>query len=183
MKIFNNKWHMLEWCCKKCDDKYKVALEFGVYSGQSISIIRKNYSGLVYGFDSFDGLPEFWREGYDKGHFKSDQIPTIDGVEIVVGLFQDTLDVFLKNLKKKINIVHFDADLYSSTIFCLEKITKYLSNECIFIFDEYHNYPGWEDHEYKAFNEWILLNKNFSVSKIAEVENNEQVAFLVTINK
>ena len=54
-------------------------------------------------------------------------------------------------------------------------------NECVFIFDEYENYPGWEDHEYKAFNEWLAKNKDISAERIAEVINNEQVAFKVTI--
>jgi hypothetical protein len=173
---------MLKHFCYQYDDQENLALEFGVFSGQSISVIRSSYSGPVFGFDSFDGLPEFWREGYDVGHFKAENIPNIDGVKIVVGLFQDTLKNFLNKLQNKIKIVHFDADLYSSTIYCLESICDYLHPECLFIFDEYHNYPGWEQHEYKAFNEWLQNNPKFSATKLAEVESDEQVAFLITIN-
>jgi predicted O-methyltransferase YrrM len=182
MKVFKSKEEMLEWCSRSRVESNAIAIEFGVYSGYSISIIRNNYIGKVFGFDSFKGLPEFWRKGYDKGHFKTKSIPNIDGVEMVVGLFQDTLKDFLLNNKSKINLVHFDADLYSSTIFCLDAIKDSLSNNCIFIFDEYHNYPSWEDHEYKAFNEWLSNNKGFCVARIAEVENDEQVAFEVTIS-
>lgn len=174
---------MLKHFCNEYDDQEKVALEFGVFSGQSISVIRSSYSGSIFGFDSFDGLPEFWREGYDVGHFKAEHIPKIDGVEMVVGLFQDTLEGFLKNLKNKIRIVHFDADLYSSTIYCLDSICDYLHNECLFIFDEYHNYPGWEMYESKAFKEWLKKNSYISAVKVGEVENDEQVAFKITINK
>lgn len=102
---------------------------------------------------------------------------------MVVGLFQDTLEGFLKNLKNKIKIVHFDADLYSSTIYCLDTICDYLHNECLFVFDEYHNYPGWEMHEFKAFREWLKKNPHISAIKVGEVENDEQVAFNITINK
>lgn len=182
MKNFKTKKEMLEWCCKQYDSKTELAIEFGVYSGYSLSIIRNNYSGDVYGFDSFQGLPEFWREGFDKGHFQTSSIPEIDNVEMVVGLFQDTLDDFLKKTSNKIKVIHFDADLYSSTIYCLDKVLNYLSEKTIFIFDEYHNYPSWEDHEYKAFSEWLEKNKNVSAIKMAEVENDEQVAFEITIN-
>ncbi len=41
---------------------YKHVLEFGVYKGTTISIIKEifgdNYQ--YFGFDSFDGLPEDW---------------------------------------------------------------------------------------------------------------------------
>lgn len=181
MKTFKNKEEMLAWAAKHASKKRSTALEFGVYSGHSVSIIRDNYSGKVFGFDSFEGLPEFWREGFDKGHFKTNSIPVVDGVEMVIGLFQDTLNDFLLNNKSKITLIHFDADLYSSTIFCLEAVKNYILNGCIFIFDEYHNYPGWEDHEFKALNEWLSNNPEFSAAKIAEVENDEQVAFQITI--
>jgi len=182
MKIFSNKNDLLIWSCKQCKSDKFAALEFGVYTGHSISIIRSYYNGSVYGFDSFNGLPEFWRDGYSEGHFKTDHIPSIDQVDIVVGLFQDTLEQFLLSLNKEIDFVHFDADLYSSTIFCLNKIKNYLHKETIFLFDEYQNYPDWESHEHKAFMEWLEENPDVSAKRIAEVRNNEQVAFKVTIS-
>jgi hypothetical protein len=42
-------------------------LEFGVASGRTINHIAKTRSGPVYGFDSFEGLPEDWRSGFSKG--------------------------------------------------------------------------------------------------------------------
>ena len=49
-----------------------LILELGVASGQSINFIADNLpdtataqgNGLVHGFDSFEGLPERWRDGY-----------------------------------------------------------------------------------------------------------------------
>lgn len=176
-KLFKRKEELLSWVCDTHDDKDTVALEFGVYAGYTISIIRQYFSGELYGFDSFEGLPEKWRDGYDEGHFKTENIPNIDGVQIVVGYFQDTLEQFLKDLKKKIKIIHFDADLYSSTAYCLDLITNHLSNNCVFIFDEYQNYPGCDEHEEKAFMEWLEKNKNFNCVRVGEVEDDEQVAF------
>src|SRR5690349_16469603 len=43
-------------------------LEFGVYSGTTINrIAEADYSRTVWGFDSFEGLPERWRAGYPPG--------------------------------------------------------------------------------------------------------------------
>ena len=49
-----------------------LILEFGVFSGRTVNHI----AGLVgaqkvYGFNSFEGLPEAWRPGFEKGTFKS----------------------------------------------------------------------------------------------------------------
>lgn len=41
-------------------------LEFGVESGNTISTFTND---KVYEFDSFEGLPEKWRDGFDKGAF------------------------------------------------------------------------------------------------------------------
>jgi hypothetical protein len=43
-------------------------LEFGVYSGTTINYISKYTTEHVYGFDSFEGLPEAWRPQYEKGY-------------------------------------------------------------------------------------------------------------------
>ena len=157
-----------------------VGVEFGVYSGKTLSIIRKHHTGPVFGFDSFEGLPETWRKGFTKGHFFTKQIPTIEGTTIVVGLFNATVPSSLEALKEPITFVHFDADLYSSTIFALEKITPYLSTTCIFVFDEYENYPGYKKHEYKAFQEWQDNHPEFSVLLISTVPSHEQATFKIT---
>src|SRR5689334_20809924 len=42
-------------------------LEFGVAGGSSISLIAACASqSRVFGFDSFEGLPEDWRTGYER---------------------------------------------------------------------------------------------------------------------
>jgi len=68
-------------------------LEFGVQNGVSINHLAKIKSNQkFYGFDCFTGLPEDWSEFYPKGHMKVDVIPSVEkNVELVVGLFQDTL--------------------------------------------------------------------------------------------
>ena len=49
-------------------------LEFGVATGRTINYISKFTNEKVYGFDSFEGLPEKWRDGYDTGAFSRNGI-------------------------------------------------------------------------------------------------------------
>jgi hypothetical protein len=160
-----------------------VGVEFGVYSGKTLSTIREHFDGLLFGFDSFKGLPEDWRNGFEKGTFETENIPSIEGATIVVGLFTDTIPNTLKTFEQPITFAHFDADLYSSTIFALEQITPYLGAECIFVFDEYQNYTGFEDHEYKAFQEWQGNNPEFCVESVSAFSSYEQATFKITKQK
>ena len=58
-------------------------LEFGVAGGKSINYISKFTDDTVYGFDSFEGLPEKWRDGFDRGAFnRHGNVPHVnDNVE------------------------------------------------------------------------------------------------------
>ena len=46
-----------------------IALEFGVASGNTLRTIAARGGREVYGFDSFDGLPEAWLNGMPAGAF------------------------------------------------------------------------------------------------------------------
>ena len=48
-----------------------LILEFGVAVGWSIRRIAEKVSGPIYGFDSFDGLPEDWTHFQRKGRYGS----------------------------------------------------------------------------------------------------------------
>lgn len=137
-------------------------LEFGVFKGISINHIAQFSDHKVYGFDSFVGLPEKWREGYDKGHFnRKGNLPAVrENVELVKGWFNETLEPFLKNKNQKITFMHIDCDIYSSTKYVLNTTRKYLAPGCVIIFDELVNYPGYKDNgELKAFYEFVIENK------------------------
>mgnify|MGYP000400761291 CR=1 FL=1 len=92
-------------------------LEFGVASGNTINYISKFTNDKVYGFDSFEGLPEKWRDSFDKGAFnRNGDLPKVNSnVELIKGWFDETLPNFIKNHNKKVSFIHMDADLYSST--------------------------------------------------------------------
>lgn len=132
-----------------------LALEFGVFSGTTLKIIAASRDGGgVYGFDSFEGLPETWRTGFRAGAFDLDALPEVTGAELVVGLFEDTLPGFLAAHPGHVDLLHLDADLFSSTAIVLAQVGPRLRSGSVLVFDEYFNYPGWEDHEARAWQEY-----------------------------
>jgi predicted O-methyltransferase YrrM len=153
-----------------------LALEFGVASGTTLEIIAKSLSEefRVVGFDTFDGLPEDWRTGYRAGEFKQDAIPDVAGAEIVSGLFEDTLPRFLAECDQPVAFAHLDADLYSSTKTVLDLIGDRLSAGAVLVFDEFFNFHGWQDHEYRAWQEF-LARTGRTADYLAYTGNNEQV--------
>jgi predicted O-methyltransferase YrrM len=132
-----------------------LALEFGVYSGTTLAIIAKLRDGGVYGFDSFEGLPEDWRSTFAAGTFAVDELPHVPGAELVVGWFDDTLPGFLAEHPGPVSFLHVDGDLYSSAKTVLDLCGPRLVPGSIVIFDEYFNYPGWEQHEHRAWQEYV----------------------------
>jgi hypothetical protein len=156
-----------------------VALEFGVFSGRTLKIISEYFPGNTYGFDTFEGLPEDWREGFLKGTFKLDEIPVVENANIVVGLFQDTLSGFIETMNKPISFIHLDADLYSSTKYVLSELNHRIEEGCVILFDEFMNYPSFERHEYLAFIEWAEENSR-SHRAICYTDTHEQMGFLIT---
>ena len=138
-------------------------LEFGVASGTTINYISKFTSETVYGFDSFEGLPETWRPGFEKGIFnRNGNLPRVNpNVELIKGWFNETLVNFIQSKNKKVSFIHMDADLYSSTKYIFEVLKDYLDTDCIIVFDELVNYPGFDGDtgELKAFYEFITENE------------------------
>lgn len=129
-------------------------LEFGVACGDSIKALSSMTNSKWYGFDSFKGLPEAWHIE-PLGAFACDVPECGENVELIIGMFQDTLDVFLKEHKDTVSLLHIDCDIYSSTSFVLSKLKNRIVPGTVIIFDELKGYTGWEKHEYKAFMEFL----------------------------
>ena len=164
--IPNIETYTLEYIFEKLKLQHKsntLWLEFGVAGGATINYISKFTNDKVYGFDSFEGLPEKWRDGFEKGTFNRDgKLPNVNNnVELIKGWFDDTLDNFIKTQNKKVSFIHMDADLYSSTKCVLNKLKDYLDKDCVIVFDELVGYPGFDGNtgELKAFYEFITENK------------------------
>ena len=103
-------------------------LEFGVASGKTINYISNFTNDKVYGFDSFEGLPEKWRDGFDKSTFnRNGNLPKVNSnVKLIKGWFNDTLLNFIQKQNKKVSFIHMDADLYSSTKYVLDILKNYI---------------------------------------------------------
>lgn len=156
-------------------------VEFGVASGSSFKWwinCNKNMESHFAGFDTFEGLPESWG-GYKKGEM-SFKIPDItdERAEFYKGLFQATFNPFLdKNSSRfsdSLTIVHLDADLFSSTIFVLSQVYKFLKKGDLILFDEL-SVPNHEFLAYKIFTESFGVK----LKPIGAVNNFYQVAFIV----
>jgi hypothetical protein len=137
-------------------DSGGMALEFGVASGNTLRVITKSRGAKeVYGFDWFQGLPEDWLNGMPAGSFARTDLPEVPGAELVVGLFADTLPGFLDTHPGHVDFLHVDGDLYSSAKTVLDLAGPRLRPGSIVHFDEFFNYPGWQQHEHKAWLEYV----------------------------
>ena len=95
--------------------------------------------------------------------------------EFIKGLFQDTVPGFIKkyNSTKRL-VIHFDADLFSSTLFGLTSIAPLLKKGDIIMFDEF-NVPM---HEFYA---WDIFTKSYYIKYevLAGINNFYQTAFKI----
>lgn len=124
------------------------ATEFGVYKGRTLRIIAQHMP--TTGFDTFTGLPENWRPGFNKGHFACTP-PNIPNTQLIIGPFTDTLPNWTP--PQPIGLTHIDCDLYTSTKTILKHIWPHLHPNAYIIFDEYHGYPDADQHEARAWHE------------------------------
>ena len=130
-------------------------MELGVWKGGTINHIAKTAT-IVYGFDSFEGLPGYWTPQYKDGFFKLKQIPKVrDNVILTKGWFKDTLPGFVRTHKANIAFVHLDADMYLSTKTFFDVCGHMITNGTVIVFNEYFGFPFWQENEHKAFQEWL----------------------------
>lgn len=173
---------LLEHSCRLADLHAEgLVLEFGVWRGATVNQLAVAFpTRTVYGFDSFAGLPEDWREGFRKGHFRLSQPPGVEpNVRLVIGRFEETLPLFLAERGERVRFVHVDCDLYSSTATVLRALEPRLEAGTILVFDEYFNYPGWQLNEHRAFREFAARAR-VGYEYLAYNGRGEQVAVRLT---
>tara|TARA_A100001011_G_scaffold363532_1_gene413520 strand:+ start:670 stop:1353 length:684 start_codon:yes stop_codon:yes gene_type:complete len=116
-------------------------IEFGVHRGISLKqfstkLLHKD--NTFTGFDSFHGLPEVYNHpSLEKGVFSTDgEIPKNDDnrVKFVKGYFNEIKDEIIEVSEKSKNtkLVHFDADIYSSTLYVLFALDNYTPYYAVF---------------------------------------------------
>ena len=155
-------------------------LEFGVAGGHSFRWWAENHQheeSRFVGFDTFTGLPETWNLFKQGSMSVEGKLPELadSRCSFKKGLFQETLPPFLAEYTfGKQNVIHMDADLYSSTLYVLTSLAPFLQKGDIVIFDEF----GVPLHEFRAF---LDFTKSFylNIRLIAGSNNFYQAAFIV----
>lgn len=145
-------------------------LDLGVYKGGSIrSLARIFPDKTIHGFDSFEGLSGDWSYVL-KGAFGDVQgsLPEVpDNVCLYKGWFDDTLPQWASgHTGHRISLLRIDCDIYSSTKTVFDELGHLISPGTWILFDELIGYPGWRQHEYKAFEEF-LDSSSFGVEYVA----------------
>lgn len=136
--------------------------EFGVCTGRSTNLLAKALIPReVFGFDSFEGLPDDWVVGdlkIPRGFLAVDEgkINFESNVNLVKGYFNETLPEFLRENEGPIAIMHIDCDTYQSTMDILKLTEDRLLTGSIVVFDEILGDMGLEN-EMKAL--WAFLER------------------------
>lgn len=130
-------------------------MEFGVATGRSLASLRRYIplQSKLYGFDSFEGLPEPWLDK-PTGSFATSYRPKLPNTQLIEGRFQDTVPSFAISHPYPVSLIHIDCDLYSSTKVVLEAFYNQIIARSVVIFDELFGYEGFEKHEFRALAEF-----------------------------
>ena len=134
-------------------------LDLGVYKGGSTRALARIFpQHTIHGFDSFEGLPEDWAH-VKKGTFGELKgvLPDMpDNVKLYKGWFNETLPQWITDHPNPaISLLRVDCDIYSSTKTIFDTLGSFLTSGTWICFDELIGYYGWQEHEHKAFVEFI----------------------------
>ena len=162
-------------------NKPGLILELGVGRGKSIRWLASYTDRTVHGFDSFDGIPEYWN-GNPAGAFAQRKLPKVpENVVLHRGTFDASLPEFLAANPEPVSFLHVDCDLYGSTVTIFQQLGARLQPGAIVLFDEYFNYPGWQEHEHKAFKEFVAAS-GVRYEYVAYSVTGQQVAVRILAN-
>lgn len=145
-------------------------LDLGVYKGASTRALARIFPDRpIHGFDSFEGLPDDWSHAvtgaFSDVHGAFPEVPST--VTLHKGWFDDTLGPWAKDHgDQPIMLMRVDCDIYPSAKTILEELGHLIRPGTWIVFDELIGYRGWQDHEYRAFREF-LDRTNFDVRWIA----------------
>ena len=140
-------------------------IELGVWKGETIAHwarVNANPASRFIGLDTFEGLPEDWHHLFGKspkgtftanGELPSNADPRVGFRK---GLIQNTLKSLLTELQLGDSrlVVHFDADLYSTTLYGLATVDSVLLagiGSYVAVFDEFSSAAD----EYRAFRDYV----------------------------
>lgn len=133
-----------------------LVLEFGVRFGNSIRMLAELAKQEIYGFDSFEGLPDVWHHEPKGSYTTKGVVPEVpENVKLHVGWFDSSLPKFLAENEGPVRLVNIDCDIYSSTKTVLDLLAPRMVTGSVIIFDEYIGNEHWREDEFKAFQEAV----------------------------
>lgn len=185
-----------------CNGIHGDLLEFGVGRGSTLAIINKiglkvlrgerDLDYRLFGFDSFDGLPEPQGRDrdvhtedasavrFEKGDFRStkDEVWSylekkdfeLGNIELVAGWYDQTLTEDLKDSLgiKAASLINIDCDFYSSTKVALGWCESLIQQGTIVSFDDWFCYKGSKSHgENCAFTEFLESNPHLTAQEFS----------------
>ena len=169
-------------------------LEFGVFNGGSMLEAYGMLRGLVthlYGFDSFDGLPELSAEdragaaltpSFVPGNFRSLDLEAVrnlilagatrlpsENLILTPGMYETSLPAF--DTKQFAGngpclVAHVDCDLYSSSRDVFAFLDGIVTTGTWLLLDDYWTYRGSPNHgQRRAFEEWMAASKRVGATE------------------
>lgn len=165
-----------------CAPARGAVVECGVFHGRTVSLLaRWAPQRRVFGFDSFQGLPEAWSGHEPAGSYSTGgRLPEVpENVELRAGWFDQTLPEFAAGLDQPIALLHVDCDLYASAAQVLSALGPCLAPGAVVVFDEYTGYAGWRNHEYRAWREYLEQSDTHRVLHSAQLMG-QSAAFEIT---
>ncbi|NJO43420.1 MAG: hypothetical protein HC769_29725 [Cyanobacteria bacterium CRU_2_1] len=174
---------------KQGTDSLGDYLEFGVFTGTSLSCMYQILQELnldhirLFGFDSFEGLPESaateddntWNPGDFKfGYEFTKGILTQRGIDwnrtfLTKGWFCNTLtpEFIQQHEIKKASVIMVDCDLYSSTQDVLKFCMPLIQDRAIVFFDDWNSNKLAEKNlgEKKAFDEYLAEHPHYAIEE------------------
>lgn len=159
-------------------------LEFGVCHGSSMLLM---YEALqeesmdqmrLFGFDSFEGLPEDDEGHWTKGSFSANENDVLKRfsennvdlgrVHLIKGFYSDTLndELLAKHDLKKAGVIMIDCDMYTSTIEALEFCEPLIQDEVVMVFDDWNPLAQENKGEKRAFDEFLEKYSHFNAEEI-----------------
>jgi Macrocin-O-methyltransferase (TylF) len=167
--------------------------EFGVFSGQSIKIflnnIKESSFNTLWGFDSFEGLPEcnaepLFQDSWAAGGFDSrklfdkstpeDASKHIENMignpkyKPIIGFYENTLNDDMAKRMKPALIVDIDVDLYSSAYTVLDFVfrNKLYVKGTLLMYDDWGGSIGWETRSSGESRAHAELTKKYGIETV-----------------
>jgi hypothetical protein len=163
--VFINRANIHKYLLQNFLNKQNEGLyiEPGVASGATINMFAdKLPKKTFHGFDAFLGLRDVWsKPERGPGYMNLEGHPSevASNVVLHIGWVEDTLEIFLNQHPGSIYFVHQDLDVYHPTKFFLNLIKNKLISGSLILFDDYHNFIGWQNHSHKAFTESLVISQ------------------------